>query len=68
MFVDNDAMCLVMEYCTGGDLRQYMDKRSRELNGWTSLPTTQIVEWATMICSALAYVHSKGKKDKWFNY
>ncbi|KAK4699362.1 ser/thr/tyr protein kinase RAD53, partial [Phenoliferia sp. Uapishka_3] len=52
-FEDEQRMWLVMEYVDGGDLLDYVMKRS-------GLSESETREIALMVCEAVAYLHSKG--------
>ena len=48
-----NLVCLVMEYCSGGDLQNKI-RRQRGLHFDEGL----IISWTRQLCSALHYVHS----------
>ena len=51
----NPCYCVVMEYCAGGTLYDYI--HSEELNSEILPP--QVVAWARQIASGMQYLHSK---------
>ena len=58
-FEDKLGYFLVMEYCTGGNLRDAITKRL-ELSGLKPFDDSQTLQWGSQLMDALAYVHSKG--------
>ncbi|XP_071170069.1 serine/threonine-protein kinase Nek5-like [Mytilus edulis] len=53
-FQEKGALCIVTEFCDGGDLSEYIEKRSgRPFN------EDQIVNWFRQICSGLQYLHAR---------
>lgn len=58
-FVDDTFIYIVMEFCNGGDLGNWMEKHNQQLGNRTwSVNKNLIFEWLQMICSAMAYVHN----------
>lgn len=55
-FTNNAVLCIVMDYCEGGDLWHYIAgcKRKR-----TTISEAQVVRWFTQMCLALKYIHEK---------
>ena len=61
-FLDSDAdenivICLLMEFCSGGDLWERIAEAQRE---HTVLPAAQSTGWLLQIIGALRYLHSCG--------
>ncbi|CAF0885342.1 unnamed protein product [Adineta ricciae] len=53
-FLENDCLCIVTEYCEGGDL----DQKFKELKKKNQmLPEDQVVEWLIQILIAAQYMH-----------
>ncbi len=53
-FLENDCLCIVTEYCEGGDL----DQRLKELKKQKQiLEEDQVVEWLIEILIAVQYMH-----------
>ncbi|CAF2601961.1 unnamed protein product [Rotaria sp. Silwood2] len=53
-FLENDCLCIVTEYCEGGDL----DHRIKELKKQNrKLEEDQVVEWLIQILIAVQYMH-----------
>ncbi|CAF4850074.1 unnamed protein product, partial [Rotaria sp. Silwood1] len=53
-FLENDYLCIVTEYCEGGDL----DQRFKELKKKNlTLEEDQVVEWLIQILIAVQYMH-----------
>jgi len=55
-FVHDQMLCIVMDYCEGGDLGQYVAQRKRHRS---SIAEPQVVRWFTQMCLALKHVHDK---------
>ena len=53
-FQEKGALCIVTEFCDGGDLSELIEKR----NG-RSFSEDQIVRWFRQICSGLQYLHER---------
>eukprot|EP00928_Gymnodinium_smaydae_P086307 TRINITY_DN7033_c0_g1_i1.p1 TRINITY_DN7033_c0_g1~~TRINITY_DN7033_c0_g1_i1.p1 ORF type:complete len:489 (-),score=68.31 TRINITY_DN7033_c0_g1_i1:250-1545(-) len=55
-FTQDATLCIVMDYCDGGDLRQYItsSRRRRE-----RIPEPQVLRWFTELCLALKHMHDK---------
>jgi len=55
-FMTDRYLCIVMDYCEGGDLWQHIAgcKRNR-----TPIIEAQVVRWFTQMCLALKYMHEK---------
>jgi serine/threonine protein kinase len=49
-----EYVCLVVEYCEGGDLQNLMDKYPKKI-----LPEGDIITYMIQICEGLAYLHEK---------
>ena len=53
-FLENDCLCIVTEYCEGGDL----DQRLKELKKKNiKMEEDQVVEWLIQILIAVQYMH-----------
>ena len=48
-------LCVVMDYCEGGDLNQYKTNHTAE----SSITETHIVQWLVQICLGLDYIHGQ---------
>lgn len=55
-FVHDQVLCIVMDYCEGGDLWQYIQQRRRQRS---SIPEAQVVRWFTQMTLALKHMHDK---------
>ncbi|OWF48760.1 Serine/threonine-protein kinase Nek4 [Mizuhopecten yessoensis] len=53
-FEQDGALCIVTEFCDGGDLSQYLEARKNK-----PLQENRIVEWFKEICCALSYLHGR---------
>ncbi|XP_033744357.1 serine/threonine-protein kinase Nek6-like [Pecten maximus] len=53
-FEEAGALCIVTEFCDGGDLSQYLEGRKGK-----ALQENRIVEWFREISSALSYLHGR---------
>ncbi|XP_060062902.1 serine/threonine-protein kinase Nek3-like [Ylistrum balloti] len=53
-FEENGALCIVTEFCDGGDLSQFLEGRKGK-----PLPENRIVEWFREISCALSYLHGR---------
>jgi NIMA (never in mitosis gene a)-related kinase len=54
-FIEKSWLCIVMEYCEGGDLQKLIQAQ-REHGFFTE---QQILTWFTQMCLALQHMHSK---------
>ncbi|EZG52440.1 protein kinase domain protein [Gregarina niphandrodes] len=53
-FILDDFLVIIMEYCTGGDLHSYLQKkRDRD----EEVPERQVFEWVRDICAGLRFMH-----------
>ena len=52
-FASGNYICFAMEYCRGGELRQYLEQKG-------ALPEKEVYEIALQICEALRFIHSSG--------
>lgn len=52
-FASGNYICFAMEYCQGGELRQYLHEKG-------ALPEREVYEIAMQICEALRFIHSSG--------
>merc|ERR1711963_983750 len=55
-FMQGDFLCIIMDYCEGGDLWQHIS-RSRQKG--LAIPEAVIVRWFTQMCLALKYMHER---------
>lgn len=55
-FVHDHHVCIVMDYCEGGDLWQFVAHRKRQR---APLGEPQVLRWFTQMCLALKYMHDK---------
>lgn len=55
-FVHDQCLCIVMDYCEGGDLWQFIAER-RKTHSRT--PESVVVRWFTQLCLALKHIHDK---------
>mmetsp|Transcript_21750 Transcript_21750/g.74778 ORF Transcript_21750/g.74778 Transcript_21750/m.74778 type:complete len:675 (+) Transcript_21750:50-2074(+) len=55
-FTDNGWLCILMDYCEGGDLTQQIEiaRRSRQ-----PIPEDRVLKWFTQAIMALKYCHDK---------
>ncbi|CAE7234511.1 NEK5 [Symbiodinium natans] len=53
------VLCLIMEYCSGGDLRGEILRRRDEAEG-RKFAEDQLLRWAAQIALALQHCHSRG--------
>lgn len=55
-YVHNSKLCIVMDYCDGGDLFKYIERRRQQR---ANIPEQQVLRWFTQICLALKYMHDE---------
>jgi len=55
-FVHGKKLCIVMDYCDGGDLHKYIERRRRQRS---MIPEPQVFRWFTQMCLALKYMHDE---------
>lgn len=53
----SDRLCIVMEYCSGGDVEKWLERRRRRRLGVPTLDT--VARLVAQTCMALEHVHSK---------
>lgn len=53
-FESDGALCIVTEFCSNGDLSEYLEKRKKK-----KLEEDQLREWFRQITCALQYLHGK---------
>ena len=53
-FLENDCLCIVTEYCEGGDLDQRLKEMKKQNR---ALEEDQIVQWLIEILLAVQYMH-----------
>jgi serine/threonine protein kinase len=51
-----DKLCIVMEYCPGGDLKSFLEKRSTDRS---YLPEAEILSMFRQLLRATAYIHEQ---------
>ena len=54
--MQSDQYFLVMEYCTGGDLRKQISLKKRNNHKFNVL---QVVNWSLQIAAALEFCHER---------
>lgn len=54
-FLTDDYLCIVMEYCEGGDL---FNRIRTQRKGGTYFDETQILDWFVQLCLALQHCHT----------
>jgi NIMA (never in mitosis gene a)-related kinase len=59
-FLHDNQLCIVMDYCEGGDLSKYISQCKRQR---TTIPEAQVLRWFTQMCLALKYMHEAGEKE-----
>eukprot|EP00966_Prymnesium_polylepis_P000707 15910-Prymnesium_polylepis.1 len=55
-FIDGDQLCIVMEYCNGGDLS---DVLSKQREAQRRLPELEVRSMLAQLTSALAHMHAR---------
>jgi NIMA (never in mitosis gene a)-related kinase len=55
-FMTDRHLCIVMDYCEGGDLWLYIAGCRKKR---TQIPENQVVRWFTQMCLALKYMHQR---------
>lgn len=55
-FVHDQVLCILMDYCEGGDLWQYIAQRRKQRQ---TISEPQVVRWFTQMCLALKHMHDK---------
>jgi serine/threonine protein kinase len=55
-FMNDDSLCIITEYCDGGDLDQRLRRMKRDK---ARFPEERIVYWLAQIASAAYYLHSR---------
>ncbi|GAW81298.1 serine/threonine-protein kinase Nek1 [Plasmodium gonderi] len=55
-FLENNTLCVVMDYCSKGDLGQYI-KRNKKMK--TFIPESKIRRWLLQIITAIKFMHDK---------
>ncbi|XP_042275971.1 serine/threonine-protein kinase Nek1-like isoform X2 [Thunnus maccoyii] len=53
-FEEEDCLCIVMDYCEGGDLLEKINSQKGE-----PFSEDQILDWFVQICLALKYIHDR---------
>ena len=60
--VKSGKLCIVMEYCDGGDLAGKIEKRqedSKKAGKWLYLSEDQVLHWFTQIALGVKHVHDR---------
>mmetsp|Transcript_62777 Transcript_62777/g.99174 ORF Transcript_62777/g.99174 Transcript_62777/m.99174 type:complete len:394 (-) Transcript_62777:323-1504(-) len=57
-FLHDNRLCIVMDYCEGGDLSKYIVKQRS-----SPIPEALITRWLTQLCLALKYMHELAEKE-----
>ena len=59
-FAEQGAVCILMEYASGGDLGTVLSRRwqAAEAEGQNTLPEDELMEWFVQLAEGLAHVHS----------
>lgn len=55
-FIDSGWLCILMDYCEGGDLARQIDQAKKKRQ---PIPEDQILRWITQALLALKYIHDK---------
>lgn len=55
-FMDGKFLCIVMDYCEGGDLFQLVQQHKQR---GRPIPENNVIQWFTQLSLALKYVHDK---------
>lgn len=55
-FFHHQNLCIVMDYCEGGDLWKHIQDCRRKR---ASIEEIQVVRWSTQMCLALKYMHDR---------
>jgi NIMA (never in mitosis gene a)-related kinase len=53
-FLEGEVLCIVMQYCDGGDLTTLI-----KLQDGQFFPEEQILDWFIQLCLALRYIHQR---------
>jgi serine/threonine protein kinase len=53
-FIEGTTLCIVMSYCSGGDLHRVLQQQNGAL-----LPEEQILDWFCQICLAIKHIHDR---------
>jgi len=53
---DHKTLCIVMDYCEGGDLFKHIEQCKRQRS---QIPEQQVVRWFTQMALALKHMHDK---------
>lgn len=53
-FIENGLLCIVMDYCSGGDLSKKIEKAKKRVK---FIPEEQVLKWFTQAMLALKYIH-----------
>mmetsp|Transcript_89121 Transcript_89121/g.256915 ORF Transcript_89121/g.256915 Transcript_89121/m.256915 type:complete len:630 (-) Transcript_89121:263-2152(-) len=55
-FTDNGWLCILMDFCEGGDLTKQVETHRRQR---TPIPEDKVLKWFTQAILALKYIHDK---------
>jgi NIMA (never in mitosis gene a)-related kinase 1/4/5 len=55
-FMKNSQLCIIMDYCEGGDMWQYIVAQKKK---HTTIPEAQVLRWLTQMCLAMKFMHEK---------
>jgi NIMA (never in mitosis gene a)-related kinase len=55
-FIDSGWLCILMDYCEGGDLARQIEQAKRKHQ---PIPEHQVLRWMTQALLALKYIHDK---------
>jgi len=53
-FVHEDKLCIIMDYCDGGNLFRYIEKQKKQR---ALIAEATVMRWFTQMCLALKYMH-----------
>ena len=51
---DGGSLCIVMDYCDGGDLYRRINEQKGKL-----FPEEQVLSWFVQVCFALKHIHDR---------
>mmetsp|Transcript_43249 Transcript_43249/g.97558 ORF Transcript_43249/g.97558 Transcript_43249/m.97558 type:complete len:522 (+) Transcript_43249:141-1706(+) len=55
-FLESGWLCIIMDYCEGGDLSQQIEQAKKKRS---QIPEEQILRWMTQALLAIKYIHEK---------
>ncbi|KAH3764629.1 serine/threonine-protein kinase Nek2 [Pelomyxa schiedti] len=59
-YLEPEHICICMEFCDGGDMGNWIKRRSSRLGHWTPVRDELIFRWAYEFCSGMEYIHRTG--------